>query len=89
MTTLEVLVAARALIDTPDKWCQGSYEDYRYRHCTRGALWAIDQNDVLACRALYVAMPPPNDGLTTYNDTHSHAEVMALFDRAIAAQEGR
>jgi hypothetical protein len=39
-TTREVLIAAKALIDTPEKWCQGAY--MRDRNGARCCLTAKD-----------------------------------------------
>lgn len=36
--------------------------------------------------ALYIALPLSAGSVVAYNDTHTHEEVLALFDRAIAAQ---
>lgn len=87
------LVAAKALIDTPEKWHQGSYRSrLGNAFCAIGALTAAtcDADRVSAGRdALQGAMPPGMKGLPAgiYNDAKSttHADIMALFDRAILA----
>lgn len=95
----EALVAAKELIKTPDKWCQGFYaynslgtqvypmDDAACRFCTVGAM-----GRVLGCtkptmeylEPLYVGLNGPS-GLAEFNDlrTTSHADIMSLFDRAI------
>ena len=96
MTTVEVLRAARALIDTPEKWGQGDGLCDRGLRCAAIAVWdaqGIVAGSTLAHRALAQAM-----GLDAayscgvifdFNDSHTHAEVMAAFDRAIANEEAK
>ena len=88
------LKAARALIGSPSKWCKGSYHATGDRHCTLGAIMVATPNfaerDAVR-EALLAALPDDAKrrphALATYNDEHTHREVMALFDRAIAAAE--
>jgi hypothetical protein len=91
--TSEVLRAARALIDTPEKWSPDGWGDGD----TRCAVHALDSTDGVlrhlsgqvhvadpAFQALSRAMGGyPGD----FNDSHTHAEVMAAYDRAIAHAE--
>lgn len=95
------LRAARALIDTPEKWCKESYEcdgamcvlgagqsanglqegGPEYYAALRGALppeWEPDENDWSG------DVPQFNDDPAT-----THADIMALFDRAIDAAEAK
>lgn len=92
ITSADRLRRARALIDTPDKWCQGRYHKPTGRHCSLGAMnkaMGRGKSDGFAERALYAAAAEMGDGsVVLYNDTHTHAEVMALFDRAIEIAEG-
>ena len=104
MKTLDDLRAARALIARPEHWCQGSFGRNAdglavpansvdaVRWCLMGAL----AKDGLPPRsavtlALVAALPPGQNpaSLSTYNDQVTHEEVLALFDRAIAAEEAR
>lgn len=69
--------------------------------CAVGAVYAITDDlgvggkkifqRVLCCLGSALAMSgePPHDfaEVIKFNDTHTHAEVMALFDRAIEAAE--
>lgn len=92
------LIAAKALIDTPEKWNQGAYHEGGFhgfdRHCTLGAIMAtspnFDEQDAMG-EALRQQLTPAQSRLghciATFNDTHTHPQVMALFDHAIAAQE--
>ena len=91
MTTSELLRAARALIDKPQKWCK-RYDFLHGRHCARGALLEVtdglDRSGFLLHRTVsLLERATPGDRLMNYNDRHTHAEVMALFDRAIALAE--
>lgn len=94
MTVRQDLEAAKALIDTPRKWCKGHYHTGGFhgydQHCMIGAVLASDVN--FASRdatreALVKALPAAErklpHALATFNDNHTHADIMALFDRAI------
>jgi hypothetical protein len=92
-TVKENLIAARALIDTPEKWVQGAFEDGGGL-CAIGACGVVTtgdpQNWQPAERAALLAFVPAEVGsVMLYNDadTTTHADIMALFDRAIAAQD--
>ncbi len=101
MTTLEILKAARALIDREEKWTRGavartahgyqvqSIDDSAVQFCILGALAKASNNWKLCLMAgdslrglLKTAIQEFNDAPTT-----THADVLALFDRAIAAEE--
>lgn len=97
MTTHEVLVAARNLIDQ-DGWWQSGHGCSEGEHCVGLALLACGRNDD-AERAAYVAFadatgldvswPTGIDVTPIYNwnddPSRTKAEVLAAFDRAIAA----
>jgi hypothetical protein len=93
------LIAAKALIDTPDKWLRGQLADRADTcFCAFGAAqfgpsrsWS-DGKDTAATLALIAALPEPGGErrkhpLAMFNDdpATTHADVMALFDRAIEA----
>lgn len=92
MTTAEVLRAARALIDTPEKWGQGFNSRRPGTCCALEALEAVAQttgtDHHAADDALRIAVPLSGVYTTTWNDARSttHADVLAAFDRAIAAE---
>lgn len=112
-TTSETLRAAKALIDTPEKWTQGAYardeegltvfvgDEAAVCFCSIGALARTERlHNVpdpheLGRRATIRALRPSHDPILAagliadFNDTHSHSEVMAMWDRAIkrAAEE--
>jgi len=93
MTTQEqsvrdVLVEAKARIGIPQKWCRGHWasKDGR-RLCALAAMDAVGGGVVggggPALQLLY--RTNGNKSVMDFNDSHTHAEVMALFDRAIEA----
>lgn len=97
MTTKEILIAARALIEKPEHWMQGAYA------AKHGGVhvdpWAVDACAWCAWGAVSKFTPlryftPAYDALKAvvgclpdFNDDNgtTHAEVLAAFDRAIAA----
>lgn len=101
-TVKENLIAAKALIDTPEKWGRGHYEADGCL-CALGAArkaffgtadfsrldgWSGDRNPV--AQAIKCHLSPVWHGcVDEFNDARSttHADVMDLFDRAIAAQD--
>lgn len=103
MTTVEVLVAARARV--AQGWTQRYYavddkghdvavNDTRAcRWCMTGALYATQCSDIeVLCRAVSALEKAANaEHLAYYNDgsRRTQAEVVAVFDRAIAAQQER
>lgn len=103
MNTIEVLRAARELISDSARWTKGtSARDINGQKCeiSRGVSWcALGAADKFSAgrgaagAALHAALAsmPGNElrMVTSYNDSHTHAEVLALFDRAIAAEEAR
>ena len=87
----EGLIKARALIDTSDKWCKIHFAAPG-QHCTMGALEATVGHDRAYGpyrTALLAALPNgfPYVSVINFNDDPSttHADIMALFDRAIAS----
>lgn len=98
-TTLrDDLIAAKALIDTPEKWGKGAYIPREGCYCALGAVAKVADHDPEAAwsddrvkglwDALAAALPGSRD-VPTFNDrpTTTHADIMALFDRAIASAE--
>lgn len=84
----DILRAAKARIGTPERWCKGTeaaYEGWKLDGPTCAAFSLIDKRDAYdaLCRAAGGACLP------SWNDApeRTHAEVMAVFDRAIAAEE--
>jgi hypothetical protein len=93
-TTADILREARALIDTPEKWIKGEYgRDGCF--CAAASIDHVSQinpstYDIKALVALYRNTPKPFEyELVAYNDhpDTTHADIMALFDRAISEAE--
>ena len=91
MTMRHDLTAAKSLIDTPEKWCKGGLRQGN-RLTALGAL--NDACNPMTLRAVYpliTALLPEGfnrpGGIKAYNDAQAtiHADIMALFDRAIDA----
>lgn len=95
MSTLrEDLIAAKALIDTPEKWGKGEFEPRPGCYCAVGAIWKVTDGEgtryVAPVFALWKVLPGDWTNAAGYNDDPetTHADIMALFDRAIATAEG-
>ena len=95
ITSLHLLQAARALIESQDAWGQGAYQTLGGRRCAIGALRAA----ATAARAewresgakaeahahlLAVARGRGFASVELMNDGSSHAQVLAAFDAAAA-----
>lgn len=99
MTPKEVLIAARALISDPGKWTRGDYaidKDGKTVSvlsqdatcwCALGAIrkaghYYCDRNEpaLFLERAIF---GEKIDFIDVFNDSHTHEEVIAAFDRAI------
>jgi hypothetical protein len=102
MTPLETLKAARQLITDPAKWTQGVAARNRlgvsidplaedaFCFCSIGAIRNVVAEDHYTFERASDALRShsPTGVIAGYNDTHTHAEVIALFDAAIAELEG-
>ena len=76
------LIAGKALISDQDHWCQGRF--YRAgRFCSVGALLRTLPDDDARLKCAYDALSIRED-IQIYNDKHTHAEVMAVWNQAIA-----
>lgn len=97
--TLTLLKNARELISNEENWTYGSYSRSidggtaipsstdAVCWCSIGALRKFGAWDSVndAMFELMVAMPEDyRQSVATFNDSHTHAEVLALFDKAIA-----
>lgn len=96
MTLQSDLIAARALIDTPQKWAKHSFGRANEPMCALGACEVAGNahwRDLETSRALRLALPEGDwtqfgDNLVAaFNDDPrtTHADILALFDRAIKA----
>lgn len=101
-TVKDQLIAARAFIDTPDKWTKNalskdaSGRNTRYPggpavcFCTLGALRQVNNNfnrEMTLMGKLAAHVPGDSFDPVGYNDDFetTHADVLALFDKAIAS----
>lgn len=102
ISTLHVLQAARSVIEKPENWCQeflavnssGEQVDDSAPDacawCAMGALWRtrVSPDKAYEVAALLRDLSGAVS-LPEFNDTHSHSEVLSLFDRAIAAEQSK
>lgn len=95
--TIQLLCAAKKLIDQPHKWTTGT--DFRGRgrnisYCARGAMRRVQEHKGFPIgvfcnaeneleRTIGVENPYYVFDLTTYNDHVTHNEILALFDTTI------
>jgi len=96
MKTKEILQKARDLISKPENWTQQQYaanksgrtvdenDPAACKWCITGALIKVGDDKVKAWNYLhkFLGIFPAN-----FNDSHTHAEVLATFDAAIASCE--
>lgn len=97
MNTVETLKAAKALISDPTKWTQGAYARDAEGTVTDpfasdAACWCSVRSIVAVSREWFFASESLLEkaiggGVIRFNDMHTHAEVMAAFDRAIELAE--
>lgn len=101
MNTLEILTLARAKIADENNWCQGEFARNNVGKTTNAqSIDACSWCSLGAMKAVAIFtefwlaetfMNNYTDGsVATYNDSHTHAEVLAAWDKAIAecAREG-
>jgi len=98
-TTDEILSSAKALISNPDRWTKGAFardkhgqptgssSDRAVCWCARGAVRNFDEDSrvYLNGKAYAERLLDAAAGceMADFNDTHDHANVMAVFDKAI------
>ncbi len=93
---LDTLVKAHELIKDEKNWCGDGPGDGENSFCLLIALAAASARVAPgmardAINIMYDApgVAPPNYiGIPTYNDTHTHADVLAWLQRAISARRG-
>lgn len=86
----DVLVQARRLIEDPAVWAQRDQVKDPCRHCAYTAVFTVTEGEA-GFNAANSALRRQMGGspVVTFNDNHTHGEVLAAFDRAIAYAEGR
>lgn len=94
-TTKEILVAARAIIANEKNWTQGAYAKDKdgmstgvicsnaVCFCSIGAIRKI----TMSSDAMEVLRNHMEDSIIAFNDGHTHKEVLAAWDEAIASLE--
>jgi hypothetical protein len=99
MTTREVLVEARRLIEKPEHWTKDEdardlhglpvdpLDDDAARWCIGGAIRRIGGGSGTPEVYDVIRAVISDEFISRFNDEHTHVEVLALFDKAIAACE--
>jgi len=102
MRRLEILKQARGLISSPENWTQGQWErrlEGRVSYCAIGAVQRALGHDsqlgiphpmanviVEECLAPVIGKTS-RMAVASYNDSHPHECVLAMFDAAIEREE--
>ena len=99
MNDVDVLTRARALIASPENWCQGYYAkdingrwceataDQAHCFCALGALIHVDKTSN-AVVWLHSVLPRTCQSIPKFNDENTHAAILSLFDKAIKKAAG-
>jgi hypothetical protein len=99
MSTVEILKAAKALITDEKNWAQGciarsasgeevgALNPTACRFCAVGAIQKV-ATDESRIPVIDILRSLAKGSVSFFNDSHSHAEVLSLFDLAIAHAEG-
>src|SRR5271155_4167841 len=85
------LTVARSMIAKPENWCQNGFHKGN-AYCASGTLREMQSNfnpykyyqDTRAFSLLAHETSKQGWTVTGFNDSHNHAEVLAIFDAAIA-----
>lgn len=90
MTVKEQLIRARAVIESPENWAKSGSELDGHKTCALGALsrvleWGVIGSPAHRALSAQCADAPIAGLIQAFNDTHTHAEVLAAYDRAIAS----
>jgi predicted nucleotidyltransferase len=104
MNTVEILKAARELISDEKRWTTcamardsaghavEAWDDDAVCFCSVGAIAKacvdIHPRGEIDARNALTKETTGGHTIVSFNDTHQHAEVLALFDRAISRAEG-
>ena len=105
LTPLEILTRARKVISKRSNWikgyfaktrrgeeCDGSHEN-AVKFCAVGALSRAAGKDYVATHkarwAARVLLDRESKNIVDFNDTHTHKEVLAVFDKVIKALKAK
>lgn len=90
-SVLETLNTIYEQIKNKEEWCQGALYKVDGKMCLAGRLYSISDVDKKesARQRLYQALEEINQplDLASYNDSHTHLEVVQLVVRAIAIEK--
>ena len=103
MNTVELLKAAKAVIEKEENWTQNAYarnaegekvagdSSSAVCWCSLGAFDKVSQGAVNSTwtDAVGILSYVSGDSIATFNDSHTHAQVMVWWDEAIAEAERR
>ena len=84
-TTKEILVAARAIIANEENWTQDAYAKDK-----DGSSIGVNYSSAVcfcSIDAMGVLRKHMEDSIIAFNDGHTHKEVLAAWDEAIASLE--
>jgi hypothetical protein len=99
MSPVEILKAARELIAKPERWTRGcgarnasgqdvnAHSDDATCWCAIGAIVKVSDDNPVPAEMLLRRALPDGGFISAFNDSHDHAEVLALFDAAIASAQ--
>jgi hypothetical protein len=102
MSIKEILIAARAKIERPENWAQGAFARNKQGRdvipkgktsvcwCALGAIIATTNNyedEDKAASLLRLELNAYENSISKFNDISTHAEVLAMFDLAIATAD--
>lgn len=90
MKSSEILITARALINTPERWVKGRKPGC---WCAGDAIIAVAPGEPRSTNSALATLKHiiGSHEIGFWNDApeRTHAEVMAAFDRAIAAEQAK
>lgn len=81
LTVEESLLKARSLIEDPARWMQGRGGDRQRVFCLSTALQTADPYGF--ARGAELLREEAGTWLSTFNDSHTHQEVLELLDKAL------
>lgn len=99
-TVVDVLVAARKLIEKPENWTTcvlsrdvdgapvSAFATRAFCWCSIGAIIRAEGRGHESGACTLLAKAIGTDDITEFNDSHAHPEVLAAFDKAIELAKG-